>query len=370
MLQKIRHSEVDCRMFTLVTYVFVFGSMCVFGFVGNSLSFVVMQHDRRVHAATFLLQVMAMTDNAFLLATGFSQIVAALLIYRDCTEHPVLPFMYKYVHPLVHITQLATVWITVLVAFNRYIAICRPFQAQHLCTMSKVRAQVSVMFLLIVLYNIPRFCEYDINYEWDSATNTTQTKSEESQMKKNPTYNMVYENILYCILVFLGPLIVLVVFNVSLVRELLRVHRRQVARHLPPSKAKGEEQEQNITLVMVVIIIVFLVCQTPAYINQLLSYALGGEAYDCGKPYYYYFHVSNLVVSSNSVFNFVIYCVFRKQFRQRLKNVCGGGGGGGSEDHRRCSTSFYPTVEHLHQSNSLESNSRPRPFHSLKSAEL
>jgi len=69
------------------------------------------------------------------------------------------------VWPLVHVTQLSAVWITVLVAFNRYIAICRPFQAHLLCTMRQVRFQVTILGIAILVYNIPRFLEYKIDYE-------------------------------------------------------------------------------------------------------------------------------------------------------------------------------------------------------------
>ena len=51
------HQELNCRTFTFVVYVVLFGSMVLFGLVGNTLSFIVLQFDRHSHAATFLLQV-------------------------------------------------------------------------------------------------------------------------------------------------------------------------------------------------------------------------------------------------------------------------------------------------------------------------
>jgi len=69
-----------------------------------------------------------------------------------------------YVWPLVHISQMWTVWITVLVAFNRYVAICRPFQAIRICTMRQSRLQVLVSAVSIIVYNIPRFLEHRLDY--------------------------------------------------------------------------------------------------------------------------------------------------------------------------------------------------------------
>ena len=69
-----------------------------------------------------------------------------------------------YVWPLVHISQMWTVWITVLVAFNRYVAICMPFQAIRVSTMRQARLQVLVSAVGIIVYNIPRFLEHRLQY--------------------------------------------------------------------------------------------------------------------------------------------------------------------------------------------------------------
>ena len=313
-------TDADCKLFTFILYVGIFGPMLLFGLVGNTVSFVVLQWEKQNKVATFLLQVMAVIDNLFLLFTGTSQIFAAVTLFTN-TNHPAAPFMMILVWPFVHITQMAAVWITVLIALNRYIAICRPFQAPNWCSMSRARLQLIVMSVVIVLYNIPRFFEFEIRYVVvNPETNSTELQGHQSNMSLNSVYIILYQNILYCLFVFLGPLLILIVFNFSLCRELWRARQRLISRNLPVS---GEEEEQNLTLVMIVIILIFLVCQTPAFLNQLFPLILGEDAYMCGKAYYYYYHISNLFVSANSSLNFVVYCVFRKQFRARLWAFCG-----------------------------------------------
>ena len=80
--------ESDCSLFTLVVYVAVFGSMAMFGLVGNSLSWVVLAWDRRDRGrvASFLLRTMAVADNLFLTAAGLAQISSALIFYIDTTS--------------------------------------------------------------------------------------------------------------------------------------------------------------------------------------------------------------------------------------------------------------------------------------------
>jgi len=73
----------NCDQFTFVLYVFVLGAICMFGLVGNTLSFLVLRSERRGHVATFLLQAMAVADNVFLTTTALSQMTMALTMYTE-----------------------------------------------------------------------------------------------------------------------------------------------------------------------------------------------------------------------------------------------------------------------------------------------
>jgi len=196
--------------------------------------------------------------------------------------------------------------------------------------------QVFAVLLFVSIYNMPRFFEYDIScYSVASSSfndndtanmNISAAPSEtdcRSELVKNKTYQIVYENVLYCLVVYLGPLVLLVFFNAGIVRELLRHQRRPSGTAASSSYTDDRRERNNITLVMLVIIVMFLVTQTPAYINQLLYYFVAETNYECGDAYFYYFHLSNLVVSSNSSLNFVVYCVWRRNFRRRLAALCG-----------------------------------------------
>ena len=81
--------ESDCCLFTFVVYVVIFGTMVVFGLVGNGLSWVVLAWDRRDRGrvASFLLRTMAVADNLFLMSAGLAQISSALIFYLDNTGY-------------------------------------------------------------------------------------------------------------------------------------------------------------------------------------------------------------------------------------------------------------------------------------------
>ena len=311
--------DVECGTFVFVVYVVLLGSMCMFGLVGNTLSFCVLRRERRAHVATFLLCALAVVDNFYLIVVGGTSVYAALINFIGHSGNAIQAYLVVFIWPFAYIAQMAAVWMTVHIAFNRYIAICRPFQAPQLCTMHRTRVQLATLATLIVLYNIPRFCEFKISYVIVPGENTTLMEPVETPLKLNYHYNLIYENIMYCLFVFLGPLAILVTFNVCLVRELLRIRKRMQERHLPHASG-GEDEENNLTLVMIIIIITFIFCQTPAFFNQILS--LVGLPYECGQPYFYFYQLSNFIASLNSCFNFIVYCAFRRQFQQRLRAFC------------------------------------------------
>lgn len=304
-------SETGCEGFLVALYVVVFGSMAVLGLVGNTLSFIVLRREHRMTVATFLLCALAVADNLYLLVAGLSLICSTMTVYTQATN-AASEYLKVILWPLVYVAQLCTIWITVLIAFNRYIAICKPFRASMLCTMTKTRTMLGVIIACCVLYNIPRFLEKRVILEDGSPVSVDYLAYEA------PHYTLIYESILYCFVYLLIPLLVLTYFNSCLIKELILIRQRQLKRQLPKS---NDAEENNLTLVMVVIILVFILCQTPAAINQVLSYTIS-HTYYCASAYFYFYHISNVVALANSCLNFVIYCVFRKMFRQRLLAFC------------------------------------------------
>jgi 7 transmembrane receptor (rhodopsin family) len=219
----------------------------------------------------------------------------------------------------------------------RYIAVCRPLHAAHLCSKRQIRLQIIFLLLFTTIYNVPRFAEYDFvivnETQTDVITNVTITVTSEvnTGLGASMLYNILYENVAYCLVAFLWPLVVLLVLNVNLVRALrLAQNSRQAL------IGRKSAEENNITFVLIVVIITFIVCQTPASLNQILYYIVDEQAKTTCSDYFRFYHVSNLVITVNSSVNFVIYCLFRKQFQQELRAlVCRTGHAPGHTAFRR-----------------------------------
>ena len=307
--------EHPCGIFFFIIYGPLFGVVCAFGVIGNSLSFAVLHKYSRNSVANYLLKGLAISDNMFLVTGSFAQMYLAMSMFFGLQSQlePIFPYIQTYAWPLVHLSQMGTVWMTVLIASNRYIAVCKPLHAPRLCRKRNVQMQTWGMCFCLIIYNIPRCFEYSyVQSNVTLADNTTEVQDENVGLASFQVYNIMYENISYCLFVFLIPLLILVVLNVHLVRDLKAA---QKCRKTISSRSTMEEN--NITLVMIVIIIVFMVCQTPASINQILYYIIQDREDTC-SVYARFYHVSNLLTVTNSSVNFIIYCLFRRQFQQEL----------------------------------------------------
>ncbi|KAK2159789.1 hypothetical protein LSH36_146g04001 [Paralvinella palmiformis] len=304
------------EIFFFVLYGPLYGLVCGFGLIGNSLSFGVLHKYSRNNVATYLLKALAVTDNLFLVTAALVQMYTAMVFYFDLVEQfvPIFPYLQTYAWPITHMVQMGTVWMMVLVAANRFIAVCMPLRAPQLCTKKNVQIQLVVLATTIVLYNTPRFFEYRYVYQ-----NVTNERNETVLVEVNTgltahrLYNILYENVAYCMFVFFFPLLILVVLNAHLVRDLKKAQACRKA-----LQGRGSKEENNITLVMIIIIIVFIICQTPASINQILYYMIADTEKTVCRAYTKFFHICNLLITLNSAMNFVIYCLFRRQFQQEL----------------------------------------------------
>ena len=306
----------------------VIGLLCVLGLLGNALSIFVLQKDNHNRVACFLLQALACADITTLLITlVILSLLFGLLPYLGSQEEPVLSeeamqelssYIIKYVNPIGAITQFCTVWFTVLLAVNRYVAICQPFRAHAWCTLNRARLQVAVVIVTSLLFNVVRFFVYTINVT-QNEDGATSYAIAPSSLAKNTAFIFVYAIFLSTLVIQVLPVVLLATLNTKLIVEVRRIKRRAFeSQNLP-----RQQHEDNITLVMITIILLLLVCHTPDGIVQIIGQFLPQEARKCGSTYYYAHMVSTLLVVCNSSTNFIVYYLMRRGFRKVLvRRLC------------------------------------------------
>ena len=306
-----------CLIYDFAIEAVAMGVLCLFGFVGNILSTICLRKDKSKTATPFLLISLEIADTLFLIAVLFIRVLPTIVQYtRWPALLPIFPYLGKYVFPLALVCEMGTIYLTLLVTLNRYVSVCLPYQANDVCSPKNARIHVVLVWIFSFLYNIPRFFEYEI-VEHISLDNQTFRSADPSEMAQTSLYKILYSNIMYSVVMFLVPLTILCILNARLIIALNRTKQKR-KQLLNDHSSRSED---DITLVLIVVVLVFVVCQTPALITQVLSSLLPSEVKRCPNAFFFYERISDLLVVTNSSINFLIYSFCSKRFRQILAST-------------------------------------------------
>ena len=291
----------------------VAGIICALGFIGNTVSFIVLSKDKEAPVAAFLLQTLAFVDNFFLSVwfLHFSLSDSFTYMQIHATFHVSWLYVRVYTYPLLFIGQTGTIWMIVLIAVSRYVAVCSPYRAVQYTNVVTLQKSVAIVLSFSVLYNIPRFFETTIEHN-ENINGTVYYTLRRTNFGNTRTYGVLYFDSLYYIFSFILPLITLTFLNTKLTLAYRRVQRRRNSMQI-----RQDHHDHNITLVMIVVILVFVLCNAPARVVQIVW---GYRPQTCMSTEFLMIEISNVLEVLNSSTNFVIYCVFRTQFRHILQN--------------------------------------------------
>ena len=288
--------------------IWVTGVFCLLGFTGNILSFIVLWRAFSSSPMFLVLRAVALSDAIFLFTVFLIQTVVNMYPYINalkwCSLHR--GYVQFYMWPILMMTQMSTVWLTVLVSSERYVAICYPLQAASTCTIPKMRKAVLSIYIGSVLYNIPRYFEFYVTQEGSSIGKT--------EVGTNVIYRYLYNCVLYSLMLFFIPLFCLVFLNIKLVLA-LRKGKKQWQ-----SLQFRQKKEQNLTLIPLTIVLVFFVCGTPSLTVNIID-SLNSDIW-AHPAFMVFMIVANFLVVLNSAANFIIYCLLGKKFRSKLLELC------------------------------------------------
>ncbi|CAH1799914.1 unnamed protein product [Owenia fusiformis] len=315
-----RTSNYDpCNDFDLIIYTILIGIISVIGLTGNTLSIIVLEKERNKSTTSLLLQSLAVSDNSLLILSLLAFTIPQAYLYTGNVEtwKRIMYILERYIAPLLQMPHIASVGLTVVVTINRYIALCRPLTSMRWETHFRVRLQITAVVLFSILYNVPRFFDfYVIGYESNNKTMPL-------ILGYDKTYNIAYRTISYILVMYTVPLLTLAILNTKLIIELKKAAKERVRISTCSRSMRRNEQvaghQHDVTLILIVVVIVFIVCQTPCFVNQFLW--LFRDPPRCGEVHYYYTRTSDMLAILNSSVNFFVYCLFGKKFRQTLANT-------------------------------------------------
>ena len=317
--------ERQCQAFHFITCTVVIGVFCLLGLLGNVTSFLVLTKHKTETATIFLLQCLAVADGLLLAVTLVVYSIPGIYPYTHSFKvlHLVCESVKAYIWPLSLICHTITVYLTCLVTATRYMSICHPTKRSQKNELFEYRVLAVIIVVISFVYNLPRFFEHSELYKVQNSNNRSNITYRSFNLGDSKVYQIVYSNILYFPVMYIVPLVSLAYMNSRLIKAIRALKTRK--KTLTGRKA----QKDNITVCIIVLVCVFILCQTPALINQIFFAVTTNEDRECGGFHFFYTKISDVLVVINSSTNFIIYCLFGQSFRRifldalHMKIICG-----------------------------------------------
>lgn len=194
----------------------------LFGILGNVISMIILSRPQMRSSINYLLIGLARIDIALILTsillfglTGIYPYTGAMFTYF----YYVYPHIVPVVYPLASMVQTASVYLTLTVSLERFVAVCHPLRARSLCTCGRAKLYVVGIIVFSIVYNLPKFFEATIQTEWYAEGNVTVYCARPTHLRLNEVYVNVYIHWCYLIFVYLLPFLSLAVLNACIYRQ-------------------------------------------------------------------------------------------------------------------------------------------------------
>ncbi|CAB3409206.1 unnamed protein product [Caenorhabditis bovis] len=208
--------------------------------------------------------------------------------------------------PLLLTVNCASIWTICFISFQRHRAILRPLSNMH--SPSKPFKPLFFIAFLAFMFNACKWAEFRWFWVQDNAENGTGNywllAHEPSELAKNENYHRVMDNLLYPLIVYLIPLLLLSILNFRILTNI--AHRRVSADH----KSRLAQERRSVTL-LISIVTMFFLCHTGGLAWRFLSQ----ERHSNSELYVFLKDVVNLLFNVYSFANPLLYFVFTRQFR-------------------------------------------------------
>ena len=320
---------LDSKELNFILSICIPSVLSVIGLAGNILSYTVFnRYSHQPKTSTYLLKILALIDSLVLISHSLFYGLFFLKQHSDVYDGFVYKYAFLHVYRFVrfaHYTFLTqSIWLTVVVTVDRYIAVCYPLK-NYLRTIPIFRKYITVLSVGAVLFNVPHYFEYVIKpaglqeNEWTFTRQAFYNSQDGSSLR---IQYLIYNVLLHMLLFSLGHLLILSVLNIRLLRSIhgsLR-HRQHITHNCSHTTTADQK---NFTTMLVTVISVVIVCVLPypvVSIFYLLNYFLKFDV-SMVLEFMWLVKIGNVTMIINSTVNFFLYCIFWKKFRKILRHV-------------------------------------------------
>ena len=292
---------------TCLTVVFI-----ILGTVGNTLAFVVLGREKPFTSTSILLRALAVADGLVLFfelqaetVTNMNYYTGILVPYREFLE-----LTHEYMNALLFSSKTASIYVTMVVAGERYVAVCKPLKAATICTKRNASKSGVVVFLLSLHYRIPLIFQSITTFVYDPCSEKFRPYWNYSPLYHEPIYNIVYVATLHMLINAFIPIIVLLLVSALIIMTL---KAGPPTGELTEGTRNKSKESIMVTKRVLAVVVVFIILETPGAIVQPFHYSSAFDQVVVGLAT----KVCYLLGNINCFVNFILYFFY---FQLRLFN--------------------------------------------------
>lgn len=202
-------------LFNFVAYGVLLNIIGVFGIIGNIISMIILSRPQMKSSINYLLIGLARCDTVLIITSillfGLPSIYwsTGYLFVYNFWIHPIIATV---VYPVAMISQTVSVYLTLVVTLERFVAVCQPLRARSLCTCGRARLYMIIVVIFSILYNITRFWEVAIE-QCIHPDRVLVYRVQSSALRNNIVYINVYIHWMYLVFMYGLPFAALAWFN-------------------------------------------------------------------------------------------------------------------------------------------------------------
>ena len=301
----------------------------VIGLVGNVLAICTFQRMRK-STTNVLLMSLAAVDSLVLLFYGYFQVYSGFyqkynLITKDGG------FFYSAFRYMVVPQKgftLASFWIAVLIALERYFAVLHPMRVRLIWTYKRTAFAIVITLLLSLGFAMVYFWSLELVNIYDPCTRQIIPVLIGSKLNKNKTYNIMYTFIMQPILTLLLPFLILTVLNIRIILTLRKAEKNRRNLSAKENDVVTRSQNRSVTVMVVIVICIILICNTPGVLRNAILFGARSFYPHLRKDklinniWLYSYYPTYWLIALNSSLNFFVYVLTNRFFRKKVFEMC------------------------------------------------
>ncbi|XP_052062220.1 probable G-protein coupled receptor B0563.6 [Mytilus californianus] len=293
--------------------------VCLFGIVGNMLNLAILTRRKLKRSYRTVEQA----ANVCLIGLALSDLLFCTFAFpttflpRDGKYQRKNFILYygMYSTAFINVFIMASTWMTVTMATERYIAICHPLNQKLFMTLRKTKLIIVIVYIVAFAFNVPVLWRYKIEEKCIINSTDFIYRLDSVPLGNDALKDNVYR-ILWAIVGNFIPLVLLIGFNIKIC---WRVHKSYKYRQRFQVKHRERTDSSNtLTITLITIVVMFFILVAPSEI--VLFFIAGIRRDENNRDLLNAIEATmNFMQTVNFSVNFALYCIISPYFRRTLR---------------------------------------------------